>query len=351
MQNPVSEFERAFAEMAGVDYAIAVNSGTSALHASIVAAIRPGDEVIMPALCPAMDAFAIIHAGGVPVFADVDEHSHLVTAETVREKITEKTSAIITVALHGLPVDMDPIMDDISGIVFIEDCAQCLFGKYNDNCAGTADIGCFSFEKKKHLTTGSEGGMVVTNSPLYAQAIRKFAGLGYKHMTSEAGRTSLSASEYQRPDYERFDTIGLNYRMSEMQAVVGTGLLRHASDAIDRRRSIAAMWLAATAGCSWLKPQTWLHNARHTYYSVAFEFTREDWIGFYNEFLLRGGDGFYAMPKVPYQEPALKHLTASCPVAERLQKRLMLFKTHYRNIDEARRQTDILAKLIDEVGR
>ena len=233
--DPVAQFERAFADKIGAHYAIAVNSCTSALHASLVALDVRGGEVIMPALCPAMDAFAIIHAGATPIFADVDPQTHLVTYDTLAKAVSIRTKAIIAVALHGLPCDIDGMVN--LGVPIIEDCAQALFAPYKDGYAGTeADIGCFSFEKKKHLTTGSEGGMVVTSDEELAERIRKFAGIGYKHMTAEAGRTSLNARDFQRPDYSRFDTIGLNYRLSEVQAEIGLSKLRIVDEAIRRRQ-------------------------------------------------------------------------------------------------------------------
>lgn len=342
----VPEFERAFADIIKSKFAIAVNSGTSALHSALVAIDVKGKEVIMPALCPAMDAFAIIHAGGIPVFADVDPQTHLVTDKTIAQKVTTRTQAIIAVALHGLPCDMDPIMRLANswGAYVIEDSAQALLARYKEGHAGTkADLGCFSFEQKKHMTTGSEGGMIVTNNPILAERARKFAGIGYKHMTAEAGRTSLSASIYQRPDYARFDTIGLNYRMSMVQAAVGMVALNRLSENVMRRQMIGYLWQEAL-GCQ-LQPHP--YEADNVFYSAAWEYPGEDWIGFYEEFCKRGGDGFYAMPLLPWKEPAIAHSEHSqifpdCPVAEKLQKKLMLFKTHYFDLEEAKKQTAIL---------
>lgn len=348
MNNPVTQFEIEFADKIGSDYAIAVNSGTSALHAALVACDVRGGEVIMPSLCPAMDAFAIIHAGATPVFADVDPQTHLVTDETLTRCISTKTKAIIAVALHGLPCDMDSIikLSRLYGVKVIEDCAQALLARYKDGNAGTkADIGCFSFEKKKHLTTGSEGGMIVTNNEALAVAARKFAGIGYKHMTAEAGRTSLSASTYQRPDYERFDTIGLNYRMSEAQARLGLLKLPDIDAVIERRQRIGFMWQHALG----IQCQPHTYDADNTFYSAAYAYLGDDWLGFYNRFVEAGGDGFYAMPKCPYREPALARMLLwfDCPVAEDLQCSLMLFKTHYLSLQEATRQVTLLHEMLN----
>lgn len=348
MSNPVAQFEGKFADKIGTKYAIAVNSGTSALHAALVACDVRGGEVIMPALCPAMDAFAIIHAGAKSVFADVDPKTHLVTYETVFPIINDKTRAIIAVALHGLPVDMTKLMSfkelvSMKNIFVIEDCAQALFAHYENTYAGVkADIGCFSFEKKKHLTTGSEGGMIITNNADLATRARKFAGIGYKHMTAEAGRTSLDASVYQRPDYERFDTIGLNYRLSESQAEIGLEKLKFIDTVLNQRREVAFRWQRALE--TEFQPHD--YNADNSFYSAAFDYQGDDWLGVYNRFVAAGGDGFYAMPQCPYNEPALSLLKFQNPIAESLQKRLMLFKTHYKTIAHAQRQCDILQSIL-----
>lgn len=343
MTNPVTNFEMRFADKIGTSYAIAVNSGTSALHSALVACDVEGGEVVMPALCPAMDAFAIIHAGARPVFADVDPKTQLVTRESLEPCLNKNTRAIIAVSLHGLPVDMDPMLP--LGIPVIEDCAQALLAKYKGRYAGTAaHIGCFSFEKKKHLTTGSEGGAIITNDPMLAERARKFSGIGYKHMTAEAGRTSLSAEIYQNPDYERFDTIGLNYRMCEAQAEIGLTKLKTIDAVVQQRQEIGLLWQQAIHQ----QCQPHSYDAENAFYSAAFEYPGEDWNQFYGEFVKRGGDGFYAMPKCPYHEPALLNLEAPwCPFAENFQKQLMLYKTHY-SIREAMHQTRIMSEMIHE---
>ena len=352
--DPVTEFERRFSKLIGSEYAIAVNSGTSALHAALEAIDVRNGEVIMPALCPAMDAFAIIHAGAWPVFADVDPQTHLVTHETIKPLIGSRTKAIIAVALHGLPTDMDRILEVAKpqNIPVIEDCAQCLLGRYGTGFAGTrADIGCFSFERKKHLTTGSEGGCIVTNSAALAVHARKFAGLGYRHMEADAGRTSLNIRTAQHPNYKRFDTIGLNYRMSWAQAQAGLYGLRHVQDAVWRRQEIGYLWQNAIG--SQLQPHG--YDADNTFYSAAWEFPSDvaGWEAFYKEFCSKGGDGFYAMPALPWQEPALGRDYAplgGCPNAERLQQSLILLKTHYE-LEAAREQVAILGNMMPKRDR
>lgn len=356
-------FEEEFCSVMGVEYAIACNSGTSGLHAALVAAgVGPGDEVISPGLTVIMDAYAIIHVGATPVFADVNPGTHTIDSEDVRKKITSKTKAIMIVSLQGLSVDMDPIMEiaEKNNIVVIEDSAQTIFGMYKGRIAGTlGHIGVFSFENKKHLTCGSEGGMIVSNSEKLAQKARKFAGIGYKHMTARAGRTSLALSEVQDPAYERFDTIGLNYRMTEVSAAVGLAQLERVHSLVSRRQAIAKMYDEAVAGCDWIVKQEVPDGYVHSYYTYAVNYFGIDKIGvswkmFYDKYREMGGDGFYGACKIPYLEPVFRNLEINgvtykkglCPVAEEIQPKIMQFKTNYRNLDVARRKTEILRKLI-----
>ncbi len=337
----VSRFEDAFRNKIDQTFAIAVNSGTSALHAALVACDVRGGEVLMPALCPAMVAFAVIHAGATPVFCDVDPETHHIDYTECLNKWSQRTKAILGVSLHGLPIDWSNWKAEGTvwkSIYLIDDCAQALGAKG----IGKADITCFSFEDKKHITSGSEGGMITTNNPELAMRARKFAGLGYKHMTADAGRTSLAQSTYQDPSYERFDTIGLNYRMSQIQAAVGLGQLERLDHIVARRKAVANIFDGVIAGHH-------IFPEFHSMYTYAYKYEFDDRKYFYIRFIEMGGDGFYAMPQVPYKEPALKDITVHCPIAEDLQKKLMLFKTNYRDLGEAERQAEILAKLIGEL--
>lgn len=364
----VQRFEEAFAQRMGVKYAIACNSGTSGLHAALFAAgVGPGDEVIMPAMTVIMDAYAAIHLGATPVFADVIRETHGIDPEDVRRRITPRTKAIITVSLQGLPVDMDPIMAMAQehGITVVDDSAQTMLGRYKGRIAGTnAHLGVFSFENKKHLTTGSEGGMIVSNDPDLATRARKFAGIGYKHMTASAGRTHLALATVQDPYYERFDTIGLNYRMNTVSAAVGLGQLERVDEIVARRQASGNLFLQAVAGCQWARAQVVPDGYEHSYYTFSIEYRGDDthgvsWKEFYNRYLAKGGDGFYGCCRIPYLEPALRGSTINggryeagqCPTAEDLQPRVMQFKSNYRDLDVARRKAAILSELIDEIGR
>ncbi len=361
-------FEEAFAKKLGVKYAVACNSGTSGLHMALFAAgVGPGDEVIGPALTVVMDAYAAIHLGATPVFADVDPDTFLIDPADVEKKITPKTKAIMVVSLEGLSVDMDPIMAlaEKHNLIVIEDSAQTILGTYHGKQAGTmGHLGMYSFENKKHLTCGSEGGMVVSNDPELATRARKFGGIGYKHMTASAGRTHLALSTVQDPAYERFDTIGLNYRMNEISAAVGLAQLERIDEMVQRRRTVAGFFSDATSNCDWFQAQTTPDGYVNSYYTFAIKYQGAEkhgisWKDFYNQYVNAGGDGFYGACLIPYLEPALIGQTFGsvtcakglCPIAEDLQSRIMQFKTNYRNLQIAQGKAQILSDLIDNIGR
>jgi dTDP-4-amino-4,6-dideoxygalactose transaminase len=338
--DPVTAFERKFGSMIGADYAIAVNSGTSALHAALMALDVAGGEVIMPALCPGLVAFPILAAGATPVFADVDAQTQLITVDTVRPLIHPQTRAIIAVALHGLPCDVDRL--NTIGLPVIEDCAQALFARYKDIWAGTkAAIGCYSFERKKHMTTGSEGGMLVTNDQNLAKSARVFAGLGYAHLGADGGSTKVPRVS---PDYGRFSSIGLNYRLSECQAEIGLEKLKTVMAAVELRQSIGALW--ANTLKTPLQPHG--YSADNAFYSAAWPYAG-DWLKLSETFSQMGGDGFYAAPRCPHDELALASIPvepAKLRIARNLQRHLVVLKTHYR-WDEAQRQAQILQSVLN----
>ena len=272
----VQQLEEAFAAKVGARFAIAVNSGTSGLHAALFAAgVKPGDEVIVPAMSVVMDAYAAIHLGAVPVFVDIVPETQHLDPDEVSRHLSSRTKAIITVSWQGLPVDMDPIMALARehGLVVVDDSAQTMMARYKGVIAGSnAHIGVFSFEDKKHLTTGSEGGMIVCDDEEMATRARKFAGIGYKHMAASGGATHLATATVQDPAYERFDTIGLNYRMSRVQAAVGLAQFERVDQIVARRRAVAELFHEAIERCAWMRPQHVPEHSLHTYYTFAVDY-------------------------------------------------------------------------------
>ena len=212
------EFEREFAAWAGCDHAVALANGTLALDVALKAlGIGPGDEVVVTPRTFLASVSSIVNAGAVPVFADVDRDSQNITAGTIETVLSPRTRAIICVHLAGWPCDMDPIMQlaRAHDLHVIEDCAQAHGAHYKGRPVGSiGDVGAWSFCQDKIMSTGGEGGMVTTNDPDLWR--RMWA---YK----DHGKSWESVYEREHPPGFRWlhDSFGTNWRMTEMQAVIG----------------------------------------------------------------------------------------------------------------------------------
>lgn len=365
-----STLERAFAKKFGVKYAIAMNSGTSTLHAALEAAgVGPGDEVISPAMSVVMDSAVTIHANAVPVYADIDPETFTISPDDIRRKITPKTKAIITVSLYGLSPDMDPIMElaQKHNLFVLEDNAQCYLSKYKGKLTGTiGHMASYSFESSKHLSCG-EGGMLITNNEEYAEIARKTAGNGYKNLKAEEGRVKLNADVFQDPDYKRIDTLGWNYRMPEFNAAVAMAQLERIDELLEMRKKSAELFLEAIGDCDFLTPQKIPAGYTNSYYTFGVLYEGKEKIGvswkdFRKEYINQGGDGYYGACAVNYLEPMLaerkfakrcpwvykdiKYEKGICPVAEKIQPKLMQLKTNYRDMELAKQKAEALRKTI-----
>lgn len=363
-----TSFEEQFAKIAKQKYAVAVNSGTSGLHVALMAlGIGPGDEVISPALTVIMDAFATVYVGATPVFADVCPDTWNIDPVSVEALITPRTKAIISVSWFGLPANLASLrkIADKYGIALVDDSAETiLVGEYQPTRDSAPDIRIFSFESKKHLSTGGEGGMVTTDDEALAKKIRQSGGLGYKHLSAQKGRTSLAARTFQSPTYERFDVIGFNYRMTPVTAAIGIGQLIDLEVKLQARIDCANAFSQAIAGCSWLIPQATPKGINHSYYTFGILYDGQrarqlSWQDFYDRFAEKGGDGYYANCANPYLEPVFRGKRMGNqlfeeglnPVAESLQKNIMAFKTNYLDNERLTKNVNMLSELINEIGR
>ena len=199
------KFEESFAKYVGVKYAVAMNSGTAALHAALLAAdIGSGDEVIVPSFTFVATVEAVVLAGAKPRFVDIDPKTYTIDPAAIEDSITSRTSAIIPVHMYGLMADMEKIMKIARehDLTVIEDAAQALGSELGGKKAGSfGDFGCFSFYASKVITTG-EGGMVVTNRRDNAEALYSLRSHGFgRHFSSER--------------------LGHNYRMPEIASAIG----------------------------------------------------------------------------------------------------------------------------------
>ena len=213
----VLHFEENFAEYMGVRFALGVTSGTAALDCAVTGlGIGPGDEVIVPAYTWWSDYTCVVHAGALPVFADIDRTLNIDPKDFER-KITPRTKAVIAVHLLGTPCDMDPIMQTArkNEITVLEDCAQCVGGSYHGKRLGSiGDVGIYSFQVNKMITSG-EGGAVVTSNPVIYERAARFHDMG-----------TIRGLFLDRSGPSRVETFaGENFRMSEFTgAVLGAQL-------------------------------------------------------------------------------------------------------------------------------
>jgi dTDP-4-amino-4,6-dideoxygalactose transaminase len=212
------KFEKEWAKWNGAKYAVTTTNGTSALHTAVASlGIGPGDEVICPSYSFIASSFCILQAGALPVFADVDE-SHTIAPKMIEPLINEKTKAILAVHLYGVVADLDPILEIAKkhNLYVIEDCAQCPGGVYKGRKVGTiGDVGCFSFCQSKHFTTGGEGGAIITDNEDLIWECRSFRDHGY----DVKERMRLLEMEAKLTYIHR--RVGFNYRMTEMQSIIG----------------------------------------------------------------------------------------------------------------------------------
>ena len=237
------EFEKEFAEFAGSQYAIAVSNGTTALDLALIALeIGDGDEVVVTSRTFLASVSSIVNVGAKPVFADVSLGSQNITAESISKVLSNKTKAIVCVHLAGWPCDMNPIMElaEKHNLFVIEDCAQAHGAKYKGQSVGSlGHIGAWSYCQDKIITTGGEGGMVTTNDrELWSRM------WSYK----DHGKSWAAVYESEHPPGFRWlhDNFGTNWRMTEMQAVIGRIQLTRMDDWSTKRLANAnAIWSAA----------------------------------------------------------------------------------------------------------
>jgi len=219
----VTKFEKKFAKFVKAKHAIAVNTGTAALHLAIAGAgVRPGDEVVLPSFTFVATAEVIAIAGAKPVFVDINPETYNISPEAIEKAVTKKTKAIMPVDLYGLPVDMQPIREiaDKHELTIIEDSAQAHGATYKGKPVGAfADAACWSFYASKNMTTG-EGGMITTNNNEIAEKLRFMRSHGEK---------------------EKYKSLmlGHNYHMPEIQAAIGCVQLGRLPKFLAKRRGNA----------------------------------------------------------------------------------------------------------------
>ena len=271
-------FEREFAAWVGTRHAIALANGTVALDLALKAlGIGPGDEVVVTPRTFLASVSCIVNAGAVPVFAEVDRDSQNITAETIRAVLTPRTRAVICVHLAGWPCDMDPIMALAAehDLKVIEDCAQAHGARYKGRAVGSiGHVGAWSFCQDKIMTTGGEGGMVTTDCPDLWSRMWSF---------KDHGKSWEAVYERQHAPGFRWlhESFGTNWRMIEVQAVIGRIQLRRMPQWHERRLANAERIWRTAEGLPGLRvprvPEGSTHAAYKCYVFIEPEALRDGW--------------------------------------------------------------------------
>ncbi len=314
----VAQFEHNFAVYKKVNYAAAVNSCTAALHLSCLALdIRRGDEIITTAMTFCATVNAIIHAGAVPVLADIKPETLNIDVEEIRKKITPKTKAILVVHFAGRPCNMDAIMQLARQhhLCVIEDCAHAIESEYQQQPVGTiGDLGCFSFYATKNITTG-EGGMVISNNEALIARIKTLALHG---LTQDAW------SRFSDAGYKHYFVVeaGFKYNMMDLQAAFGIHQLKRIELYHEKRQQIWNRYNAAfkslpiTTPCA-DAPQT--KNAYHLH-TIRIDknlcgISRDDFLNEMHQRNIGCGVHYLAIPQHPYYRDTYQYREGDYPHA------------------------------------
>jgi dTDP-4-amino-4,6-dideoxygalactose transaminase len=304
--------ERELAAFLGASHAVGVNSGTDALHLPLVAAgIGPGDEVVIPGFTFFATGEAVSYTGATPVFADVDAATFNLDPNSLKQRISSKTKAVIAVHLFGQCAALDQISEicKAKNLILVEDCAQCIGADYDGRRAGSwGDFGGFSFYPTKNLAAAGDAGLVTTNNPQFDSVLRMLRHHGSR-------QTYL---------HER---VGWNSRLDELQAAVLRVKLKHLARFNDARRAVALRYREKLAGAKVVLP---VEHGRgtHVYHQFTIRSERRDAI---REALAKEGIAssvFYPLPL--HQQPAYEALgkNTSLPVAEAVARSVLSLPIH-----------------------
>ena len=332
----VAEFEEAFAGLYGIPYAASSTSGTAAIHVGIgTVDPNPGDEIITAPITDLGTIVPILYQNAIPIFADIDE-TYNMDPEDVERKITDRTKAIVVVHLFGNPAKMDAFVaiSKRHGIPLIEDCSQAHMTTYKDRLLGTiGDIGCFSLQQSKHMTTG-DGGMTITADDAYYERMRYFVDKGFQ-------RKGWGPRAYL--------FLAPNYRMNELTAAVGLAQIEKVRDVVKRRNELGTVLTEMIRDVEGIRPAPVTEGGRHSYWAYPLWICSGDAEGFARALTAEGvpcGAGYIGKPiylctealtakrtygtshcpfDCPHTDREIEYVEGMCPETERALDHMVTF--------------------------
>jgi len=336
VQGPkVKEFEESFAKYIGTKYAVAVNSGTAALHTALLSdKIGKDSEVITSPFSFVSTSNTILHAGAEPVFVDIDEASFNIDAEKIEEKITDKTKALLIVHLFGQPCDMKRIMEicENHDLILIEDACQAHGAEFDGKKVGSFGTGCFSFYPTKNMTTG-EGGMITTDD-------KKIAA------TAKTTRNHGQTKRYKH------DMLGYNYRMTDLAAAIGLCQLKKLDGFNSKRIKNAQFLMREIKKIEGLIPPYIMPNVKHVFHQYTIRVTKD--FGMSRDELKkrlgeRGVDARVYYPIPIHKQPLYQKLgyREDLPILEKVAKEVLSLPVHP---GLARKDLTNVTKTLAELG-
>ncbi len=322
----VKRFEEAFANLVGAKYAVAMCNGTATLHTALhVMGVEPGDIVSVPPLTMASTTIAVLHAGAIPFYVDVDPHSWL---------IGPTKGYTIGVSLYGLEGDF-PCIDDAAQTVRQH----------------KAPLTSYSLQASKIITCG-EGGVLATNDSDLAQSARRFASLGYPLGDS----SHIDLKRLRRPCAVRHVELGWNYRMSDLQAAVALAQVQRFPSLSLSRIGAGALYIQVLSaiGANWVTTQGVPKGSAHHFWCFPLLLSEDgpDFKTFAAAVERHGGERPYAAWRVTYHEPAFRKYepTNGCPVAESIQPRIVQLQTNFPDSGASERAAVAVGKAIQELN-
>ncbi|MFC7678031.1 DegT/DnrJ/EryC1/StrS family aminotransferase [Paenibacillus sp. GCM10028914] len=320
------QFEQEFAKFVGSRFAVALNSGTAALHLAMeILGVGPGDEVIVPSITFISTVHAVSYVGATPVFAEIDKHTLNISPADIERKITDKTKAIIVVHMGGHPCDMDSIHElaHSKGIKVVEDAAHACGAEYKGKRVGSvSDITCFSFHAVKNLTTG-EGGAITCNSEWMNRKLRELRWVGISR------DTWIRSSNEKVYAWQYFvDKVGYKYHMNDMQAAIGLVQMGKLDQLNGRRREIAERYRTELKDLEWIElpeEQPGTRSAWHLF-QIKFqeETLRDRMISHLQEHNIATGVHYYPC----HLHPIYLHLKSVVPLSSEIWKRILTLPIH-----------------------